>query len=66
MKRSEMLKLMMESYAKDVPYHEDGGVQMAWKISRLLDDMEKAGMIPPNMYACTNEFRFEWEEEDEE
>lgn len=47
MKREEMLKIMLESYCQEVPYHNDGGVQLTWKLIRLLEDMLEAGMLPP-------------------
>jgi len=31
----------------------------------LLELIEQKGMAPPNQYASTNEFRLEWEDEDE-
>ena len=31
----------------------------------ILKEMERHGMLPPNQYSCTNEFRFEWESEDD-
>jgi len=42
-----MLKIMLESYCKPVPYHDDGGIQLSWKLVRLLDDMEANGILPP-------------------
>lgn len=67
MKRSEMLNLMLESYCKDIPYHDDGGLQLQWKITRLLDDMENAGMLPPMLPIPEHAFQanHEWEPEDE-
>ena len=47
MKRSEMMKVMLESYCKEVPYNNDGGIQLQWKLVRLLEDMEEAGILPP-------------------
>lgn len=70
MKRSEMIKLMLESYCKPVPYHDEGGVQLMWKLDRLLEDMEEAGMLPPgidfgirNTYGEVELFH-EWEDGD--
>jgi len=47
MKRSEMFKIMLDSYTKDVPYHDDGGIQLMQKIDRMLTDIQEAGMSPP-------------------
>jgi len=47
MKRSEMIKIMLDSYVKEVPMMDDGGVQLMIKLDRLLTDMESAGMLPP-------------------
>ena len=78
MKRSEMINIMMESYCKEIPYHDDGGIQLMWKIDRLLKDMESAGMLCPivgdgpipkneilNMLEDLG-LSSEWETEDEE
>ena len=72
MKRSDMLRLMLESYCKDVPYHDDGGLQLQWKLIRLLEDMEAAGMLPPREYEIKGEHVVKpflvsaWEPEDDE
>ena len=32
---------------------------------RIMTEIEQMGMLPPNQYASTNEFRFEWEDEND-
>ena len=58
MKRSEMIHIMIEA-ERDMMSYKDSNAFM----SGLLKKMEEAGMLPPNQYACNNEFRFEWENE---
>ena len=71
MKKSEMLNVMLRSYTKPVPYHDDGGIQLQWKLIRLLEDMVKAGMLPPDVGVGEEddygyiEYINEWEPEDE-
>lgn len=60
MKRSKMLVII-----KSCLYHLDSSDPEALSMSKsILNAIEANGMIPPNQYACTNEFRFEWEEEE--
>ena len=60
MTRDEMIEYMsnlVESTPEDASmYH---------RMNMLLSRMERLGMVPPNQYACTNEFRFEWEPKDD-
>lgn len=61
MKRSTMIaqiELLIQECERDQLGVEESA-------ERLLDFIENCGMIPPNQYACTNEFRFEWEPEDD-
>jgi len=64
MKRSEMVKLLYEAINSHMDVKMDYHVSIA-AIKSGLNSIEKAGMLPPNQYACTNEFRFEWEPEDD-
>lgn len=59
MKKSEVIKILTD-YLEGVTFKDDKGTA-----EDILYLLEEAGMIPPNQYACTNEFRFEWEDEDE-
>jgi hypothetical protein len=43
MKRSEMIKIMQDACIKYTEFHKPGITRM----SLILDDMEKAGMLPP-------------------
>jgi len=42
-----MIKVMLESYCKEIPYNDDGGVQLMLKLERILTDIEEAGILPP-------------------
>ena len=47
MDKRHLLQVMLESYVKPVPYYDDGGVQLQFKLVRLLDDMLEAGIKAP-------------------
>lgn len=57
MKKSEMIEAIREFNSYDNAYNDDEYAK------QLVDFIEGRGMIPPNQYASTNEFRFEWEDE---
>lgn len=59
MKRSEIIKLMVETSK----YH-DGAYLEPYAAEKLLEAIEEAGMVPPNTY-LTNEPDHTWEPEDE-
>ena len=63
MKRSEMVVNLAISLMSRLP--EMSKEDRRDFASELLQVLEIDGMIPPNQYACTNEFRFEWESEDD-
>ena len=70
MKRSEMMKIMLDSYCEEVPYHDDGGIQLMLRLDRLLNVMEKSGMLPPpqrpiQFDTVEDEILCRWENEDE-
>lgn len=44
-------------------FNEDQGLLSSIAKS-ILDRIEEKGMVPPDQYACTNEHRFEWEDEE--
>jgi len=58
MKRSEFIQKVL-SHEDNTVFTGEGTIESALNLFELL------GMIPPNQYACTNEFRFEWEDEHE-
>jgi len=58
MTRNEMVQIMLESYCKPVAYHDDGGVQLGYKLWRMLEDMEKAGIKPPQLEKEKTQFLF--------
>ena len=58
MKRSDFIKKVLKSDENTVFVSEE-------QVANSLEIFISLGMIPPNQYACTNEFRFEWEDEDE-
>lgn len=62
MKRSEIEKIVAMYLMKEFSFEKRKWYEIGEKV---IDLVEKAGMIPPNQYASTNEFRFEWEDEDE-
>lgn len=67
MKRSEAIEEMESTwreYTRDLLSEDFSGIRNG--MSLVLYKLEALGMVPPNQYACTNEFRFEWEDEDEE
>lgn len=47
MKRSEMFKLIYDKMCEPLSYHDDGGIQLAWQVERILNTIEEAGMLPP-------------------
>ena len=55
MKKTKMLQIMLDSFTKPVPYHDDGGIQLSWQLTRLLDDMILEGILPPITNMQTNE-----------
>ena len=61
MKKSEMVEIITKIIA-NMRYEHIPSDQIS---EEVLYKLEAAGMIPPNQYACINEFRFEWEDEDE-
>jgi len=61
MKRSEMINILIDIIEdRDLESSSPYGVALD-----ILGIIEEEGMLPPNQYACTNEFRFEWEDENE-
>jgi len=59
MKKSDFIQAVL-SHEENTVFTGEGTVEAA------LDLFELLGMVAPNQYACTNEFRFEWEDEDGE
>ena len=68
MKRSEMLKLMMDAALK-TPYHDDGGLQRQMEVELILRAIEEAGMVPPSYTermscgCCSSYQEGSWEKE---
>ena len=60
MKRSEMIDIIE---AELYMFGEDQAL-LTSIAKGILDRIEECGMIPPDQYACTNEHRFEWEDEE--
>lgn len=65
MKRSEMIDII-EAELYMIQNIKGNNQEFLTSIAKgILDRIEECGMIPPDQYACTNEHRFEWEDEDE-
>lgn len=69
MKRSEMLKIMYAASLKNIPYNDDGGIQLYFMMENILEAMEQKGMLPPSHEVKPTENSstytiYDWEFED--
>lgn len=46
-----MLKIIYQASCIEVPHHDDGGVQLGWRVENILKAIEEAGMLPPTHHA---------------
>ena len=65
MKKSDYSKELVQYILKKDQHLALNKVQTEQLVKYIVQYNDKVRMIPPNQYACTNEFRFEWESEDD-
>ena len=65
MKRSEMIRYLAKELKRKDKCVTTNIDQCKYLVEKVLKSCENKGMTPPNQYASTNEFRFEWEPEND-